>query len=506
VSSQVRTILFLICVRSRSSTKSSAINHTDCCAEAIETANIWKMNWMLTLKTILLLQGVLWIYWIYCTQFKDLQQILDSEPSALLSTEFYRFNQSIPLTEYLQNAQMISQNAQHVDLDSILSRCLQVQTHGHVQAPNDWFSLVTDLKSLTEIVLNSNSSFSWFVVKVSKDDEDMTRGFSSPNLYGSTLCANLAESYNAKYCRTNWNDDVPEWPKKKDLRIPTLVCTRSAAVNRFGFVRKGAFQVVPTPRYRQFRDDSVRGLFQIVADPVFSIAQFPGNEVYHFIVECLSRLAPFYEQLLENHQIKIHITSKKFLPFMTFLGFPEDRILDEHVLTNSTLMFSDPHPTGSKRSYVVRKLARILTKRLESFFPDLERNRYVVIIRRSKTRSITNFDEMLQALEQRFPGETFVIYRDDPCPSVPDTFRMFYEAKMIIAPHGAGLSNTLVSNPGTPIIEFLTDDKKKLNFCFVDLSRSLGFQHEAFSPPGSKHNGTFTVDIDFVMRLASKYL
>ena len=33
------------------------------------------------------------------------------------------------------------------------------------------------------------------------------------------------------------------------------------------------------------------------------------------------------------------------------------------------------------------------------------------------------------------------VYRDDPVPSLEDTMRMFNRAIMVIAPHGAGLSN-----------------------------------------------------------------
>ena len=460
-------------------------------------------RWFISINVFILIQAVVWISWLYRTESKDFEASI-LRPSS--HREFYRFEQNRPFTEYMLGAQAIKK-VDYADLDSILLRCLEVENDGHEQKAEDWNNPnkpKIELKSLVDIALNSNGTFRWFVLQVYKDDQDMAREFTSPKLYGEPLCTNLNESEAGPYCRPNWTDDVPDFPKKKELRIPNLVCTRSAAVNRFGFIRKDKFQIVPTPKYRYIRDDSVRSPFQIVSDPVFTIAQFPGDEVYHHIVECLSRLAPFYDQLMKNPEIKIHITTKKFLPFMTFLGFPEERILDEHVLTSSVVIYPDPHPT--KQAYIVRKLSTILRRRLAMYFPDLVRNKHIVIIRRSRTRSITNFDEMVQALKQRFPNETFVLYRDDPTPSVPDTFRMFYEAKMIIAPHGAGLSNTLVSNPGTPIIELLTDDRKKLNLCFVDLSRALGFHHEAFSPPGSKHFGTFTVDPRLVIKLASKYL
>ena len=48
---------------------------------------------------------------------------------------------------------------------------------------------------------------------------------------------------------------------------------------------------------------------------------------------------------------------------------------------------------------------------------------------------------------------TYTLFRDDPTPSLNDTMTMFHSAVIIVAPHGAGLSNMLFSRPGTYILE-----------------------------------------------------
>jgi hypothetical protein len=284
-----------------------------------------------------------------------------------------------------------------------------------------------------------------------------------------------------------------------------MVCTRSALINKYGFVRKANLQLVPSEKFRRLGDDSIDDKVNIVSDPVFSIAQFRGEAVYHVIVEGLSRLTLYYEHLMANTEIKIHMTVNKFIPFMEFLGFSQDRIVSRHILAKSAVMFPEPYQSGSKRPYTMKKLRSLLISRLFHYYQDLERDKHILIIRRSKTRSVSNFEVMVSALKDRFPEEKFVIFRDDPAPPVNESFRMFYEAKMVIGPHGAGLSNTLVCKPGTPIIEFLTDEKT-LNTCFVFMSSYLRLQHEAFAPAGSSLKGSFNVSTDTLLQIVSKYI
>jgi capsular polysaccharide biosynthesis protein len=53
----------------------------------------------------------------------------------------------------------------------------------------------------------------------------------------------------------------------------------------------------------------------------------------------------------------------------------------------------------------------------------------------------------------------------------------FAHARMIVAPHGAGLANLVFSNPGVSVVEFLNRDH--INPCFQKLSTCVGAHYQA---------------------------
>ncbi len=53
---------------------------------------------------------------------------------------------------------------------------------------------------------------------------------------------------------------------------------------------------------------------------------------------------------------------------------------------------------------------------------------------------------------------------------------VFYKAKIVIGPHGAGLSHILACAPGTIIIEVLQSNPK-INLVFLDLSAQLEMRY-----------------------------
>lgn len=92
-----------------------------------------------------------------------------------------------------------------------------------------------------------------------------------------------------------------------------------------------------------------------------------------------------------------------------------------------------------------------------------------ILIRRHKTRMIQNEDELFEQCQQKFPELQWVIY-DILSPN--DTANLFSKARIIVAPHGAGLTNMIFSKRGISVYEFMPLDEP--NLCYWHLSEMLG--------------------------------
>jgi len=107
-------------------------------------------------------------------------------------------------------------------------------------------------------------------------------------------------------------------------------------------------------------------------------------------------------------------------------------------------------------------------------FPPQPRNR-LVLIRRSERRIFTEQREIEEVLQRaaRDYNLTYSLFIDNPTPSLNDTMMMFHSAVLIVAPHGAGLSNMYFSQPGTYVVEGVCDLPHP-NLCFQRLAHILG--------------------------------
>jgi capsular polysaccharide biosynthesis protein len=107
-----------------------------------------------------------------------------------------------------------------------------------------------------------------------------------------------------------------------------------------------------------------------------------------------------------------------------------------------------------------------------------------------------------RALEDRLAEQGFVIVTPstlDPKAQI-ETFR---SADIIVAPHGAALSNTVFCRPGTKIVELTSDFYQ--NACFCYLSQIISADHTVFvgklteDKNSNRHLQAWTLDIDEVM-------
>ena len=89
-----------------------------------------------------------------------------------------------------------------------------------------------------------------------------------------------------------------------------------------------------------------------------------------------------------------------------------------------------------------------------------------------------NFDRVHDYLTNvtRSKNIELTVYDDRHLPAYNETMLMFNNAQMIIAPHGAGLSNILFSKPGTVILD-LQCKAPWVRVCFRNLAFKLGMRY-----------------------------
>jgi capsular polysaccharide biosynthesis protein len=120
------------------------------------------------------------------------------------------------------------------------------------------------------------------------------------------------------------------------------------------------------------------------------------------------------------------------------------------------------NPSPQKISLLREKISQKLS---------FEKN-YGILIKRSEPyRSIINHDELLEFLKQEYEIEWKVF---DKLP-FKETTELFSKASMIVAPHGAGLTNMLFSSENITVIEIM--DKNDPNVCYWHLSEMLNNNH-----------------------------
>ena len=96
-----------------------------------------------------------------------------------------------------------------------------------------------------------------------------------------------------------------------------------------------------------------------------------------------------------------------------------------------------------------------------------------ILIRRSETkRSIQNHDALLDLLRCKRPDLEWLIFDRQP---FGDAVEMFSRTQIIVAPHGAGLTNMFFSPNGTKVVEIMPCANP--NLCYHHLASLLNFDH-----------------------------
>ena len=314
-------------------------------------------------------------------------------------------------------------------------------------------------------------------------DERLYKDVTSPSKWNYTKwypngCErNLSRSFEPQYSlhSIHWRNSE-YFDLKKDLirhdgqaPIPTfLSVVEDGIVIGLGYVYSKGIKVA----HRQCnRDESTTApaLPEVIPfhEEVFVISQFWGETVFHAIVEDITRMGPYISFLKEHTSIKIHAVNIGLVGnFLSVLGIDKNRLVSG--IVHARLVYiPEGTPCGFARTLGTQMLSRALRVQMIKRHPrKSQTKRDIVIIKRSGYRRFQHHDAIVKTVLAIAEPLAFKIkiFRDDPIPPFNELALMFFNAAMVIAPHGAGLANLVLCEPGTVVIEGLCN-MPHVNLC-----------------------------------------
>jgi capsular polysaccharide biosynthesis protein len=120
----------------------------------------------------------------------------------------------------------------------------------------------------------------------------------------------------------------------------------------------------------------------------------------------------------------------------------------------------------------------------------------VYIYRKENWRQIRNSDEIFKTIKKRFNNFEWILFNDQP---FEEMLKIFSRTKIIIAPHGAGLTNMIFAPKNINIIEIMPIEET--NMCYWHQSTILENQHYIYPQHYiSPTDRNFTINCDEFMR------
>ncbi|KAK2153634.1 hypothetical protein LSH36_291g09016 [Paralvinella palmiformis] len=281
-----------------------------------------------------------------------------------------------------------------------------------------------------------------------------------------------------------WPNGGSAWPSHFYTDLPRFVTylhiIQDGIVNRLGEVFTDKYKIIPyncKPAFNKKRPNGNLDSIPLVNE-TFSVSQYWGAGFFHKNVENFPRMAPYLEFLKRAPDVKVHVYEMgaytRFV--MATLGIGGTRLISG--VFRAHLIYL-PRGTSCGMAHVPE--TQLLSHYLRSSAPEEEDSEHnLVLIRRSRSRSFTQKAKLARHLErvaEEF-GLRFYLFPDDPVPSSSEVRREFGRAVIVVAAHGAGLSNLLFCRPKTVVVEGLCNPPHT-NMCYTRLAHILGLRYYA---------------------------
>ena len=307
----------------------------------------------------------------------------------------------------------------------------------------------------------------------------------SNKYYANRLCGNITLS--SKLQRIN--DGVIVW-RQNDYSF--IHSPRTSLT--LGSSRCSPNQPTPFP-------PTLTSHMRIIEEAVFDSSAVWAQAYYHSTSEKFFPLALARDILESNPNIIIivEIIPDSLKEQLKLIGIDVSRLLVVDSVKTAVFVKKLYYPTWLFCGWTSPVIAQGMRNWIQAKNPEVyntraqKKTKIIVIDRRDRqnggcSRCIVNTDEIVTAIKTTYPYFEVDLFLANPSQKLQlsqrDTMNLFSNATMIIAPHGAALTNFIYAPKGASMIEILNQDP--MNPCFMVLARSLANDYYGISPISSQ--------------------
>ena len=270
-------------------------------------------------------------------------------------------------------------------------------------------------------------------------------------------------------------------PKKNDWRL----CYALAIMTPDNYLLADLSREYPSPlpgctKYHP-KEHQIFGLEQLpllekINGKVAVLSVLSGNIYFHWMVDLLPRIE-ILSQSLDLEEIDWFVVNEHQQPFqqetLKTLGIPQHKILESdrhpHIQAEELVVPSHPSYLGWLQPWGLEFLREVFLKDRMINQPGWPERIYISR-GNARYRQIMNEPEVIDVLKQF----DFTCMTPESM-SLESQIATFAHAKIIVAPHGSGLTNIVFCNPGTKVIELFSPHY--IRYYYWQISQLLGLEH-----------------------------
>ena len=209
------------------------------------------------------------------------------------------------------------------------------------------------------------------------------------------------------------------------------------------------------------------------AETVGVISASDGEGFFHWMFDVLPRIFIINQSPWNVDKIVVNSVNSKFqAETLSVLGLLDKVIVlkeNEHIQANELIVPSLPGTSGNMPQWACDFLRRSFLP-VSSSVDGKKKRLYTSRAKANNGRNVLNESEVMDLLA---PLGFEMIYSEDL--SFQEQVSHFSQAEVVIAPHGAGLSNLVFCNENTKVLEFFSPNY--VNACYYALANMVDLEY-----------------------------